>query len=257
MCGHYMIMHNQSIQELRSCMKRQGFGLMVSKYMLRMFGLLSLLRSKVTIWFQNSDSTRFHSISSLSMLSFVLITDLWMYFLMFPPYVSLFSFLGFQYVSQKSSPLTNLMASLRSWPQHKTSEGHRLQVACVVLRIYGLTSLLAGSSRRGWFKSVKEIQGTLLDPIGKIWPHIFHHTSTFVSRIFATSPMVIGTLYPKKMTCCSRILETLEKQSEYSVSSALEDMTTAAQALTMTESHQVLQGWTLIPLTLGIYLFST
>lgn len=70
----------------------------------------------------------------------------------------------------------------RSWPQHKTSEGHRLQVACVVLRIYGLTSLLAGSSR---------------------------------------------------------ILETLEKQSEYSVSSALEDMTTAAQALTMTESHQV------------------
>lgn len=70
----------------------------------------------------------------------------------------------------------------RTWPQHKTSEGHRLQVACVVLRIYGLTSLLAGSSR---------------------------------------------------------ILETLDKQSEYSVSSALEDMTTAAQALTMTESHQV------------------
>lgn len=70
----------------------------------------------------------------------------------------------------------------RSWPQRKTLEGHRLQVACVVLRIYGLTSLLAGSSR---------------------------------------------------------ILETLEKQTEYSVSSALEDMTTAAQALSMTESHQV------------------
>lgn len=191
--------HNQSIQELRSCMKRQGFGLMVSKYiMLRMFGLLSLLRSKVTIWFQNSDSTRFHSISSLSMLSFVLITDLWMYFLTFPPYVSLFSFFGFQYVSQKSSPLTNLMASLRSWPQHKTSEGHRLQVACVVLRIYGLTSLLAGSSRRGWFKSVKEIQGTLLDPIGKIWPHIFHHTSTFVSRIFADIPHGNWNTLPKK-----------------------------------------------------------
>ena len=30
----------------------------------------------------------------------------------------------------------------------------------------------------------------------------------------------------------------MEKQSEYSVSSALEDMTTAAQALSMTESHQ-------------------
>jgi hypothetical protein len=73
-------------------------------------------------------------------------------------------------------------------------------VACVVLRIYGLTSLLAGSSRRGWFKSVKEIQGTLLDPIGKIWPHIFHHTSTFVSRIFADIPHGNWNTLPKKMT---------------------------------------------------------
>lgn len=35
-----------------------------------------------------------------------------------------------------------------------------------------------------------------------------------------------------------RVLENLEKQSEYSVTSALEDITSAAQALTMTESHQ-------------------
>jgi len=70
----------------------------------------------------------------------------------------------------------------RTWQQHKTAEGYRLQVACVTLQIYALTSLLSGSSR---------------------------------------------------------VLENLEKQSEYSVTSALEDITSAAQALTMTESHQV------------------
>lgn len=70
----------------------------------------------------------------------------------------------------------------RTWQQHKTAEGYRLQVACVTLQIYALTSLLSGSSR---------------------------------------------------------VLENLEKQSEYSVTSALDDITSAAQALTMTESHQV------------------
>ncbi|CAK9093571.1 unnamed protein product [Durusdinium trenchii] len=67
----------------------------------------------------------------------------------------------------------------RNWQQHKTLEGHRFQVACVVLIIYGLISLLG-----------------------------------------------------------SRVPETLEN-SEYSVSAALDEVTTTAQALTMTESHQV------------------
>ena len=55
-------------------------------------------------------------------------------------------FEGFLYVSNTNWYPTDI---LRTWQQHKTAEGYRLQVACVTLQIYALTSLLSGSSRLG------------------------------------------------------------------------------------------------------------
>ena len=164
--------HSQSIQELRSCMKRQGFEQIVANYVSRMFGLFldcwDLLRSKAAICFQNSDSTRFQLVSSLSM--FIIRADYWLIALLWCFHHGSTGW----FFTHKEYFLKNIwcfhhaftgcftMAILsfddrlkRSWPQRKTSEGHRLQVACVVLRIYGLTSLLAGSSRLwGWFSKM-------------------------------------------------------------------------------------------------------